>query len=75
MTATRIFLATEFHAGSLDATGCVEVYPAVDVQEAVRNVLYTAKLRNGNARVGVTGRVVFAGPMNYSVTEEKKRTR
>lgn len=42
-------------------TGRVLVFLANDYQEAAAHCLYTERLKNGNAKIGPTGRVVHSG--------------
>lgn len=42
-----------------DLTGREETYQAASLKEAAGNLLYTRQIKDGNARLGSTGQVVF----------------
>lgn len=69
------YIATEFDPRTLELTGRKEVYTASCPEDAVADCLYTKSLADGRARIGATGRVVYAsvpgvGNRGYSITPE-----
>lgn len=51
--------ATEFRLSNGKATGHSEEYVATTMHEGARAALYTARLRDGRAALGSTGRVIY----------------
>lgn len=51
----------------MNETGRQLVFLADNITTAVQSCLYTLKLKNGNAHVGPTGRVVYDGNGNCVV--------
>lgn len=64
------YRATEYSRETLEETGRVEFYRADNATQAMRTVLYTHKLHNGNANFGPSGRVIYCGTLAYAVTLE-----
>lgn len=67
------YLAHEMDVATCEPTGRVLHYSAETIDEAVASVLYTARLKNGKANVGPTGRVVYAGPTAFTVIKQKEK--
>ena len=65
-----LFRATEFN-NDIEKTGNEEIFDADDVHKAVEKVLYTRRLKDGNAFVGPSGRVVHTVGKSWAVTREK----
>lgn len=55
------------------ATGYVAEHIAHDFNDGVQQVLYTAKLKDGRACIGSTGRVVYPHGVNGSIAIVCKR--
>ena len=70
----RTFLATEYNE-AIERTGHVGIHLADTIDEAVQQVLYTARLKNGAATIGPTGRVVHTGRGTALVVTEEGRRR
>jgi hypothetical protein len=69
-----VFIAHEFTVATAKPTGRELRFLANTIAEAVGYALYTLKLRNGNAKVGPSGRAVYDGCGNgVVVVPEKKR--
>jgi hypothetical protein len=67
----KSFRAYEFEKDAMAMTGAVEHYTAETIDEAVQKLLYTKKLRDGDAFIGPSGRSVYTGNRAWSVVEER----
>lgn len=63
------YQAHEYDAQTMMPTGRVEHYMAVNHAQAVQNVLYTRRLKDGNAFVGPSGGVVYSQGKAYAVAD------
>ncbi len=54
---------------SIRPTGLVSTYMAGTMHEAVQHVLYATRVKDGNAYVGTTGRVVYGSGKAKAIVE------
>jgi hypothetical protein len=73
---TRIFRAVEWEVSPtgefLRETGTVRYHQCPTAKDAVDSVLYTARLKDGSARVGPSGRVVYTNGRAYAIVPDKR---
>jgi len=55
------YQAFEYDTNTLEQTGRTLTFLGNDDEHAIRSALYTARLTNGAAKLGPTGRVVYLG--------------
>lgn len=66
-----LFRASEFKIGDvIEKTGNEEIYLADSIEDAVKKCHYCRLLRDGNATIGPTGRVVHTKAYAWAVTQE-----
>jgi len=64
-TRKQTYAAHEFHNG--EPTDVVWIYLADSLEEAVKAVSYTLRLKTANVRIGPTGHVVYSDSRAYAV--------
>ena len=56
-----LFTAHEFTVSTAEPTTRSQVFLADSLEDAAQQVLYTARLTHGRARLGPSGRVIYTG--------------
>ncbi len=67
----KAFKADEFDLATMTPTGSQEIYLAESAEDAAKKCLYTRRLRNGNASLGPSKRVVYDGRTAWTLTTAK----
>jgi len=69
----QTFIITEYSAETIESTGYTALHIAASYSDAVKQVLYTAKIKNGNAFIGPTKRVIHTGFGTCLVVNKMRR--